>query len=51
MQHLTIKDQLREERGQNEALAAKTEKQKADLDYVAMMTGIDLDTEDENNEE
>ena len=47
MKYLTIEDQLRQERRKNEALAAQIAKQQADLDYTAMMSGVDLDTETE----
>lgn len=47
MKHLSLKHQLLQERVRNEELAAQAEKQKADLDYVAMMSGVDLDTNNE----
>lgn len=36
---------------ENEALKAENAKLKAQLDYLAMMTNIELDGEDEGNEE
>lgn len=45
MKYLSIKDQLRLERLKNEANSAETAKTKADLDYMAMMTGVELETE------
>lgn len=51
MKYLTIKEQLREERIKNEKLTAETAKTRADIDYVAMMTDVDIDkVEDEENE-
>jgi|GEM_PF-7090052 len=51
MKYLNHEEQLRQERRKYEALAAQTAKQQADLDYVAMMSGVDLDpeTEEENS--
>ncbi len=45
MKYLSIKEQLRLERRNNEAQNAATVKTKADLDYMAMMTGVELETE------
>ena len=49
MKYLNHKDQLREERRKYEELAAKTAKQQADLDYIAMMSGMELEIETEVN--
>lgn len=50
MKYLTVEDQLKKERRKNEALQAKLLKAQADLDYVAMMTDIELETEEEPQE-
>lgn len=50
MKYLNHEQQLRRERRKYEELAAQTARQKADLDYISMMTGIELDTETEENE-
>ena len=39
---LSTKDQLRKERQKNQALAAQLSKARSDLDYVTMMTGVDI---------
>lgn len=49
MKYLNHKDQLREERRKYEELAAKAAKQQADLDYIAMMSGVELEIETEVN--
>lgn len=46
MKYLTVEDQLKKERRKNEALQAQLLKATADLDYVAMMSDIDLETEE-----
>ena len=47
----TTKEQLREERQKNEVLTAQLAQANADLQYLAMMTDIDLgEEEDEPNE-
>jgi len=54
MQYLSIKDQLLIERKRNAALTAEVAKNRADTDYIAMMSDVDLSTpEDEGmmNEE
>lgn len=43
MQYLSIKDQLLIERKKNAALAAEVAKNKADTDYIAMMSDIELE--------
>ena len=42
------KQQLQEERRKNMALTARLEQTEANLVYVAMMTSIELDSEEEN---
>ena len=42
---------LREERRENERLTAENSKLRADLAYVAMMTDVELDEEDADNEQ
>ena len=39
------------ERNKNEALAAQSAKQKADIDYIAMMCEIELESETEAAED
>ena len=52
MKYLNHEEQLRRERRKNEELAAQTAKQKADLDYIAMMSGVELEeTEERKNDE
>lgn len=43
MQYLSIKDQLLIERKKNAALTAEVAKNKADTDYIAMMSDIELE--------
>lgn len=54
MQYLSLKEQLLRERKKNAALTAEVAKNRADTDYIAMMSDVDLSTpEDEGmiNEE
>lgn len=53
MKYLSVKEQLRAERRKNEAREAENAKTKADIDYVAMMSGVELEveTEGQNNDE
>lgn len=51
MKYLNHEEQLRRERRKYEELAAQTTKQKADLDYIAMMSGVELETEEHENDE
>ena len=54
MQYLSLKEQLLRERKKNAALTAEVAKNRADTDYIAMMSDVDLGTpEDEGlvNEE
>ena len=53
MKYLNHEQQLRRERRKYEALVAQTAKQQADLDYIAMMSGVELEIETEvkDNEE
>lgn len=54
MKYLNHKDQLRKERRKYEELAAQSAKQQADLDYIAMMSGVELEldeTEEVNDNE
>ena len=50
MKYLNHEEQLRRERRKYEELAAQTAKQKADLDYIAMMSGVELEAETEEHE-
>lgn len=43
MKHLTIREQLMAERQMREAQGAELTKAKADADYIAMMTGVELE--------
>ncbi len=47
--HLNIKEQLRKEQEQNRELQAKLAKALGDMDYIAMMTDVELDQDDEVN--
>lgn len=44
----TEKEQLREERQKNERLTAALAKANADLEYIAMMADIDLDSDQDD---
>lgn len=46
----TIKEQLMEERRKNEALLSELIKVNANLEYVAMMTDVEIDDEDEREQ-
>lgn len=52
MKHLGIREQLQRERRKNDALRAELLRAKANTDYIAMMTGVDVDetAEDEPKE-
>lgn len=45
-QHKTTNEQLIEERNKNKTLRAQLDKASADLEYIAMMSDIDLDDEE-----
>ena len=45
MKHLALKEQLRIERKKNEALQAELLKNKSDVDYIAMMCDVELESE------
>lgn len=47
MKYLSIKDQLFIERQKNAALAADAAKNAADIDYIAMMCDVELDSDKE----
>ena len=55
--YMPLKEQLMEERKKNAVLKAQTDKNASDIDYIAMMTDVELDTgsdeteEDENDEQ
>ena len=51
MQYLSIKDQLLIERKKNAALTAEVAKNRADTDYIAMMSDIELFEESEGAED
>ena len=52
MKHLGLREQLQIERRKNDALRSELLRTKANTDYIAMMTGVDVDdtTEDEPKE-
>lgn len=43
MKHLGLREQLQIERRKNEALEAELLRTKANADYIAMMTGVDVE--------
>ena len=45
-----VKTQLLEEKKKNAELQAKLEKTNADIEYIAMMTDVELEEETENDE-
>lgn len=45
--HRTIHEALIEERKKNEALKAQTVRNASDIDYIAMMTDVELETAEE----
>ena len=45
-----VKDQIIEERRKNAELQAALDKTAADLDYVAMITEVELEEEEKTNE-
>ena len=55
--YIPLKEQVMEERRKNAALKALLDKNTSDIDYIAMMTDVELDTgsdeteEDENDEQ
>lgn len=50
-EHRDVKAQLVKERQRNEELKAKTEKLMSDMEYMAMMSGIELDQEEQEEQE
>lgn len=50
MKHISLKEQLREAMREKEALKAENKKLKADLEYIAMMTDVELEQEKEDAE-
>jgi hypothetical protein len=52
MKYLGLREQLRIERRKNDALRSELLRAKANTDYIAMMTGVDVDetAEDEPKE-
>lgn len=47
MKYISLKQQLLQERQKNAALSAEAAKNTADIDYIAMMCDIELETSDE----
>lgn len=50
-EYRTVEKQLIEERRQREALNAKVQQNAADTEYMAMMCGVELEMEEEENEQ
>lgn len=48
-EHRDVKAQLAKERQKNEELQAKIEKLMSDMEYMSMMSGIELDQEEQEN--
>ena len=44
--YIPLEEQILKERQRNAALEAEARKTAADIDYIAMMTDIDLETEE-----
>lgn len=49
--YIPLKEQVMEERRQNAALKAQTDKNASDIDYIAMMTDVELDTDETEEDE
>lgn len=47
MQYISLKDQLFKERQKNAALTADNAKNMADIDYIAMMCDVELESPEE----
>lgn len=47
MKYMNAKERLQKEQQENAKLKAQLYKTKADLDYVAMETGVDIDEEEQ----
>ena len=50
-QFINIKEQFLKERAKAQRLSVELEKAKSDLDYIAMMTDVELDTEGDDEDE
>ncbi len=50
MKYLSVREQLRNERRKSEESVAASVQNKADIDYVAMMSGVELETNTEEKE-
>lgn len=48
MQYLSLKDQLLKERQKNAALSAESAKNAADIDYIAMMCDVELESPEDD---
>jgi hypothetical protein len=50
---MSVKDKLTLENlyADNQKLKEENEKNKASIDYISMMTGVDIDMEDDSNEQ
>lgn len=48
--YTSLKEQVLIERQKNTALKAQTDKNSADIDYIAMMSDIELDSEPDETE-
>lgn len=51
MKYISIEQQLLKERRENAALRAEVAKSVADIDYIAMMCDVELETEVATDEE
>lgn len=49
--YMPLKEQLTKERKKNAALKAQTDKNASDIDYIAMMTDVELDTDETEEDE
>ncbi len=49
--YTSLKEQLIEERSKNAALKTQTDKNASDIDYIAMMSDIELDMDETEDEE
>lgn len=49
--YIPLKEQVMEERRKNAALKALLDKNSSDIDYIAMMTDVELDIDNNETEE
>ncbi|MBQ7718755.1 MAG: hypothetical protein IJT38_05590 [Clostridia bacterium] len=48
MKYISLNDQLIKERQKNAALSAEARKNAADIDYIAMMCDVELESDEDN---